>query len=289
MRLNSRTLVRSFAVLATGCVVGSYRVGALRAHERVSVSVPGLSARADAWRPSPSSRPLDDLPVPNFGVVTSGCLYRSAQPDDGGFQWLAQRGFHSVVSLRKERSDDAGRLRAFGLQYLWLPIADDHAPTDEQARVFLEFLRDPAHWPVLVHCKAGEGRAGVMAALVRYAIDGWSMSAALREARKYRPFTIRLYGEQRRWLNRWKDRFPPSEYHPSRPLPPWPSPPGSSISRAPASRVGSPWIPAEGGVPPLRPGTRAAVGCPRSGWWFPARRHALGSLCDQSISIPMNG
>jgi len=126
------------------------------------------------------------------------------------------------------------RLRALGLQYLWLPIKDERAPTDEQARTFLEFVRDPAHWPVLIHCRAGEGRAGTMAALARYAIDGWSMSAALREARNYRTLGIRLFGEQRRWLNQWKDRFPPGEYHPSRPLPPWSSAPGSSISQSPA-------------------------------------------------------
>ena len=239
MRINRRTFIRSVAILASGYVLGTYSLGSLRAHPRVTVSVPGLSTRADAWRPSPASGPLDGTPVPNFGVVTPGCLYRSAQPDDGGFQWLAQRGFHSVIDLRKERSDDAGRLRALGLQYLWLPIADQHSPTDEQARLFLEFVRDPAHWPVLIHCKAGEGRAGVMAALARYAIDGWSMSDALHEARKYRRFTMRLYGEQRRWLNRWKDRFPPGEYHPSRPLPPWPSAPGSSISRAAAGGTSS--------------------------------------------------
>jgi protein tyrosine/serine phosphatase len=156
-------------------------------------------------------------------VVAPGCLYRSGQPGERGFQWLAKNGIRSVVSLREEYDDGADRLQKFGLAYLYLPIPDDHAPTDAQARTFLEFVRDPAHWPVLVHCKAGQGRAGTMAALVRYAIDGWSMSDALSEARKYRTLGLRLYGPQRRWLNRWKDRFPPGSYHPDRPLPPWPA------------------------------------------------------------------
>jgi protein tyrosine/serine phosphatase len=159
------------------------------------------------------------VPVRNFGVVSAGCLYRSGQPGERGFQWLVQNGFRSVVCLRKEHDDGADRLRQLGLAYLYLPIRDNHAPTDAQGRAFLEFVRDPAHWPVLVHCAAGSGRASTMAALARYAIDGWSMSQALREARSYRPLGIRLFGEQRRWLNRWKDRFPPGEYHPSCPLP----------------------------------------------------------------------
>jgi protein-tyrosine phosphatase len=129
----------------------------------------------------------------------------------------------SIVCLRTEHDNGAEKMRALGFQYLYLPIGDDRAPTDEQARAFLEFVRDRAHWPVLVHCELGMGRAGTMAALARYAIDGWSMSAALREARSYRTLGLRLFGRQRRGLNRWKDRFPPGEYHPSRPLPAWTS------------------------------------------------------------------
>jgi protein tyrosine/serine phosphatase len=166
--------------------------------------------------------PLDDVPVRNLGVVTPGCLYRSGQPGNDGFRWLAKNGFRSVVSLRKEHDDGAERLKALGLAYLHLPIRDNRAPTDAQARAFLEFVRNPAHWPVLVHCRRGEGRAGTMAALARYAIDGWSMSDALSEARDYRSFGLRLFGDQRRWLNRWKDRFPPGSYHPRHPLPAWP-------------------------------------------------------------------
>jgi tyrosine-protein phosphatase SIW14 len=229
MRIKRCTLLRSFTFLAAGSLLGLYSLGALKGDPRVAVVVPGLATTADAWRPAPPSGPLDGTPVPNFGVVTPGCLYRSGQPGDRGFQWLARNGFRSIVSLRKEHGDDDDRLRALGLAYLYLPIADEHAPTDEQARTFLEYVRDPAHWPVLVHCQAGMGRAGTLAALARYAIDGWSMSDALHEARKYRTFGLRLYGEQRRWLNRWKDRFPPGQYHPSRSLPPWSPSPGSDL------------------------------------------------------------
>lgn len=189
---------------------------------------PGLPGPATAWVTAPRSGPLH-APLAGFGVVAPGCLYRSAQPTERDYTWLSEQGVRSIVSLRRERDHGAEPgtrakrgCRQRGFRYLHLPIRDNDPPTDDQARAFLEFVREPAHWPVLVHCEHGMGRAGTMAALARYAIDGWPMSRALREARSYRTFGLRLYGAQRRWLNRWQERFPPGEYHPSRPLPPWP-------------------------------------------------------------------
>ncbi len=188
-----------------------------------TLTVAGLPcAGQDVWQLAPASGPVRGTCVENFGVVSPGCLYRSAQPGKGDFEWLAQQGFRSVISLRKEYDDGAERLKALGLNYLYLPTPDHHAPTDEDGRKFLVFMRDSNNWPALVHCKGGQGRAGVMAALARYAIEGWPMDRALDEAKRYRPLNFKIFGEQRRWLNRWKDRFPAGSYHPSRPLPPWP-------------------------------------------------------------------
>ena len=115
----------------------------------------------------------------------------------------------SIVCLRAEHdcSDRARWLQQRGVFHLHLRIPNERAPTDEQARQFLDFMRDSRHWPVLVHCKDGIGRASTVAALARYSVDGWPMSRALREAREYRPFRFRMFGDQRRWLNHWRDRF----------------------------------------------------------------------------------
>lgn len=215
----SRLCAFVFAAAMAASLAG---LSAVNAGTKVEQEIPGLPAQATDWKPGPEARPLKGTPIENFGVVTPGCLYRSAQPGKGDFEWLAEQGFRSVVSLREEYDDGAEKLKALGLNYLHLKVTDHRIPTDDQARQFLEFVRDRNNWPVLVHCAGGQGRAAIMSALSRYCIDGWDMSDALREARWYRPLNFRMFGEQRRFLNSWKDRFEPGSYHPSKPLPAWP-------------------------------------------------------------------
>lgn len=219
---------RSFlaGALLAGALLGSNAGLPLRADDasklKLAVVIPGLPAAETAdWQTWPKAGPMRGVPVENFGVVLPGILYRSGQPGKGDFEWLAQQGFKGVVSMREEHDDGADRLKALGLSYLYLPVTDHRIPTDEQSRKFLEFVRDRKNWPVLVHCKGGQGRAAIMSALARYSIQGWTMDQALHEAKLYRPLHFKLFGEQRRYLNRWKDRFTAGDYHFSKPLPAW--------------------------------------------------------------------
>lgn len=186
--------------------------------EAAVAAVAGLPGGSRVWMSAPRSGPVRGVPIRKFGIVAPGCLYRGGQPGGEGYRWLIEQGFRGIVCLRKEHPCEE-EVRRLGIACLYLPIPNEHAPTDEQAYRFLCFVRDPDHWPVFVHCAAGEGRTGTLVALARYAIDGWSMSAARHEARRYRPLGFPLFGEQKRWLNRWKDRYPPGSFHPSRPLP----------------------------------------------------------------------
>jgi protein tyrosine phosphatase (PTP) superfamily phosphohydrolase (DUF442 family) len=187
-------------------------------------SVPGLPCGAEGaaeWKTGARCRPMPGVPIENFGVVAPGCLYRSAQPGSGDYAWLAKQGFKSVISLRLEKKPDEDHINSVGLKSLHISVRDYGIPTDDQVRTFLEFIRQPENRPALVHCAGGQGRAAIFSAIARYSIDGWSMSDALHEARYYRPFKFRMYGEQRRFLNAWKDRFPPGSYHPVKDLPEW--------------------------------------------------------------------
>ena len=169
------------------------------------------------WKSSPMTGPVGTPPVANFGIVESGIVYRSAQPSDDQLRWLQSHGFKSIVSFRRESGDHTDHMVDVGFKNaLWLNIEDETNPNDEQALRFLDFVTDPENWPVLIHCKVGLGRTGTMAALIRYAIDGWTMEQAMAEARLYRG-GIDLVPSQIEWLRRWEANHPPSCH---RPIPP---------------------------------------------------------------------
>ncbi|MDP2728306.1 MAG: tyrosine-protein phosphatase [Dehalococcoidia bacterium] len=170
-----------------------------------------------SWISSPLSEPLPNPPIAHFGVVEQGILYRSAQPSEADYRWLLSRGFKSIVDFRQEKGDRRDQVLGLGFQnYLWLNIEDETMPTDEQAERFLDFVTDSKNWPILTHCKVGLGRTGTMAALVRYAIDGWPMEKAIKEARLYRG-GVDLVPSQMAWLKHWAAEHPPACHRPVTP------------------------------------------------------------------------
>ena len=182
------------------------------------VSVISHTTRVAPWMSSPMSGPVGNAPIHNFGVVEEDIIYRSAQPTDAEFRWLLNQGFKSIVSFRRESGDTGKSALNMGFKnYLWLSIEDETNPNDEQAKRFLDFVTDPQNWPVLIYCKVGAGRTGTMSALIRYAIDGWSMEEAIEEARLYRN-GVSLVENQLDWLNHWAANHPPACHRPAPPL-----------------------------------------------------------------------
>lgn len=177
--------------------------------------VAGVHAtRAGVWSSSPLSGPVKDAAIANFGVVEEGILYRSAQPSDSDMRGLLRQGFKSIVSFRKESGDHTEELLGLGFKNaLFVNIEDETDPSDEQGMRFLDFVTDSENWPILIHCKVGLGRTGTMAALVRYAVDGWSMDGAIDEAKLYRG-GIDLVPSQTAWLKRWAANHPPACHRP---------------------------------------------------------------------------
>jgi protein tyrosine phosphatase (PTP) superfamily phosphohydrolase (DUF442 family) len=143
-----------------------------------------------SWaEPTPNNRPLDWANpvqmegVPNFYKVSDD-LYRSAQPMSAeAMQNLetSKLRIRTVVDLRWYQSNP-DKIGGTGLLYEHIPmIGWPLFPKEEQVIKFLRIVNDKQKTPILVHCQHGADRAGVMCAVYRIAVQGWTKEKALEE------------------------------------------------------------------------------------------------------------
>jgi hypothetical protein len=140
-------------------------------------------------------RPVDEVK----GVYRSGCLTA-----DGLAHAIATHKIRTVINLMEEYPDpvlsagyfDTSAVREaevcerFGAKMINMTV-DTLAPLDardpeKNARpaaiaTFLELMDRPDTYPVLIHCKAGLHRTGVMVAVYRMEYNGWSPAEAMGE------------------------------------------------------------------------------------------------------------
>jgi protein-tyrosine phosphatase len=164
----------------------------------------------EAWPASNAPiRPIKESGVPNFGKLND-YIWRSGQPSRDGYQFLATQGLKTVINLREEFPQDKD-LMPQGVRYVYIPIKDEHAPTDAQAKEFLKTAADPANWPLLVHCQGGQGRAGLMSALIRRSFDGWDHNKIMKEVGNFRVkylgfIKIPMASSQQKFIQHWEDK-----------------------------------------------------------------------------------
>jgi hypothetical protein len=137
--------------------------------------------------------------------VVRGRVYRSGQMDEAGFaEAVARFGLRTVVNVQDEVPDpDIARgywtrktvkeselCRRLGVRYVHLaPDLVHRQRTDtDQPKVIgelLALLDQESTYPVLIHCKAGLHRTGVLCAVYRREYQGWSAAAAFRELKAH--------------------------------------------------------------------------------------------------------
>ena len=138
-------------------------------------------------------------------VVTPGVLYRSGQLTVEGFRdAVARFGIRTIVNCQNEYPDpdlplsfwtrhtmrESDLCRDLGVRYVHLdpdlvatrcdPAARPHT-IDE----FLSLVDDVNAHPILLHCKAGLHRTGVLVAVYRQEYDHWGPYAALEELKAH--------------------------------------------------------------------------------------------------------
>jgi protein tyrosine phosphatase (PTP) superfamily phosphohydrolase (DUF442 family) len=170
----------------------------------LSVSILNLTTYGDIL--SPTNRPaawaklVVQVGVPNLHKITTN-LYRSAQPTAEGFQNLQKMGIKTVINLRSFNSDrdeigNTGLLREHIFMKAW-------HPERKEVVKFLQIVTDEKRYPILFHCQHGADRTGIMCALYRIAVQGWSREEAIQEMKEGG------YGFHTIWVNlpTWLDEL----------------------------------------------------------------------------------
>lgn len=147
-----KRLVRSVVGFAAFLVVGNLLI--LGAHGY-------LRSKA---APASVEVPAEVAAIRNFTAVDD-VLWRGGAPSAADYRALASAGVTTVVDLRAEHGlripEDL--LDDLGITRVPIPIRDGQTPTTEQVATFLDAV-DASEGGVYLHCGAGVGRTGTMAA-----------------------------------------------------------------------------------------------------------------------------
>ena len=135
-------------------------------------------AQESTNRPANWAQPFAVAGIGNCFQVTSN-LYRGAQPTAAGIAQLKAMGVRYVVSLRMV-SADRHKLRGTRIKSLHLGMMT-WRPEHDQVIKFLKAATDTNNLPLFVHCEHGADRTGVMCAMYRVVVSGWTKEAAIAE------------------------------------------------------------------------------------------------------------
>ncbi len=138
--------------------------------------VPVQAAEAPVARPAEWAQPVE---VQYNLFQMSPTLYRSALPDGGAVPLLKNLKVATVINFLPE--SDSGWLKSPGVNLVQLPYRTNHVDDSDVLKTLRAIQTAEAEGPVLMHCKHGSDRTGLMAAMYRIVVQGWSKEDALNE------------------------------------------------------------------------------------------------------------
>jgi protein tyrosine phosphatase (PTP) superfamily phosphohydrolase (DUF442 family) len=142
-----------------------------------ATAVPGLAGETNtAVRSARWAQKVEVAGIKNCYQVTTN-LYRGAQPTAEGMKQLKALGIRTVINLRSFHSD---KVAGTGLKSGRFETKPWHAE-EEDVVGFLKAVTDTNNLPVFVHCQRGADRTGLMCAMYRIVVCGWTKPAAIDE------------------------------------------------------------------------------------------------------------
>lgn len=137
----------------------------------------------------------------NLAIVERGRVYRSAQLKGRLESTLRSNEIATVLNLRGgSRADwwyaqEVDVTRRLGIDFYDLPMQADEVPSRRELLAIVDLL-DRCRYPLLVHCKSGSDRTGLVSALYRMVARGEPPEQARRSFSLWRGHVPLLGPEQ---------------------------------------------------------------------------------------------
>ena len=144
----------------------------------LAATVIAASAQESTNRPASWARKIEVAGIKNCFQVTTN-LYRGAQPTAEGMKQLKANGVKTVVNLRAWHSDK-DKVAGTGLNSVRFEMEPWHGDEAEVIQ-FLKIVTDTNNLPAFVHCERGADRTGMMCAMYRITVCGWTKQEAIAE------------------------------------------------------------------------------------------------------------
>ena len=121
--------------------------------------------------------------IRRFHHVKRGVMLRGGQPNTQALWFLKTIfGIRTVINLREDFKENE---KLFGMsEHRILIPPRTNIPTMDQVREFFDIVDKPENQPILVHCKVGANRTGIMVASYRIHREGWTFDLALDEMKR---------------------------------------------------------------------------------------------------------
>ncbi|MCF7958817.1 MAG: dual specificity protein phosphatase family protein [Phycisphaerae bacterium] len=127
----------------------------------------------------------------HFSTVEKGKIYRCGALALSGLKGICKRHqIRTIINLTRPKEysekpwykDEVDFCHEHNIQLIHIPLMMSKAPTEEQVNEFLAIASSQEHQPVLVHCKQGVLRTGMMIAAyvkTQHGLDNESIMHAM--------------------------------------------------------------------------------------------------------------